>query len=107
MKNEFLISVIVPVYNIEKEYLERCVRSIMNQTYRKLEILLVDDGSTDGSGTVCDSLAKEDERIRVFHKENGGSSSARIVLIVRELPINRCLRTESFRWESSTKIFIC
>ena len=79
MKNEFLISVIVPVYNIEKEYLERCVRSVMNQTYRKLEILLVDDGSTDGSGTVCDSLAKEDERIRVFHKENGGSSSARNV----------------------------
>ena len=76
MNNDFLISVIVPVYNIQ-DYLERCVRSIMNQTYKNLEILLVDDGSTDGSGDLCERLAKEDERIRVFHKENGGSSSAR------------------------------
>ena len=71
------ISVIVPVYNIEKEYLKRCVRSICNQTYQNLEILLVDDGATDGSGAVCEQLAAEDSRIRVFHKENGGSSSAR------------------------------
>lgn len=71
-----LISVIVPVYNI-KEYLPRCVASICAQTYRKLEIILVDDGSTDGTGRLCDELAKKDERIRVFHKENGGSSSAR------------------------------
>ena len=70
------ISVIVPVYNIEK-YLERCVQSICNQTYQKLEIILVDDGSTDGSGALCDQLAQKDERIKVFHKENGGSSSAR------------------------------
>lgn len=76
MSNPFLISVIVPVYNIE-QYLERCVRSIMEQTYRDLEILLVDDGSTDQSGAICDRLAGEDARIRVFHKENGGSSSAR------------------------------
>lgn len=74
--NEFLISVIVPVYNIE-DYLERCIRSIMGQTYQNLEILLVDDGSTDSSGAICDRLAEEDSRIRVFHKENGGSSSAR------------------------------
>lgn len=71
-----LISVIVPVYNIE-ELLPRCVESICRQTYRKLEILLVDDGSTDGTGKLCDRLAAEDDRIRVFHKENGGSSSAR------------------------------
>ena len=71
-----LISVIVPVYNIEK-YLERCVNSIREQTYTNLEILLVDDGSTDRSGEICDALSKEDGRIRVFHKENGGSSSAR------------------------------
>lgn len=77
MSNEFLISVIVPVYNIEKEYLERCIRSICAQTYQNLEILLVDDGATDGSGAVCDKFAQEDSRIRVFHKENGGSSSAR------------------------------
>ena len=72
-----LISVIVPVYNIESEYLERCIRSICNQTYKNLEIILVDDGSNDGSGIICDKFAMEDSRIRVFHKENGGSSSAR------------------------------
>lgn len=73
-----LISVIVPVYNI-LEYLERCVKSIRCQTYRNLEILLVDDGSNDGTEKLCDRLAGEDERIRVIHKENGGSSSARNV----------------------------
>lgn len=71
-----LVSVIVPVYNI-KEYLPRCVRSILHQTYQNLEVILVDDGSTDGTGQLCDRLAQEDSRIRVFHKENGGSSSAR------------------------------
>lgn len=76
VKGNALISIIVPVYNI-MEYLPRCVYSIMAQTYRRLEILLVDDGSTDGTGELCDELARQDERIRVFHKENGGSSSAR------------------------------
>ena len=71
-----LISVIVPVYNI-KEYLPRCVSSILSQTYRNLELILVDDGSTDGTGALCDELAARDERVHVFHKENGGSSSAR------------------------------
>ncbi|MDD2970558.1 MAG: glycosyltransferase [Lachnospiraceae bacterium] len=71
-----LISVIVPVYNI-MDCLERCVKSICNQTYENLEIILVDDGSTDGTDKLCDELAKTDVRIRVFHKENGGSSSAR------------------------------
>lgn len=75
-KERPLISVIIPIYNI-KEYLERCVLSVCGQTYDHLEILLVDDGSTDGTGLLCDELAKRDERIRVFHKENGGSSSAR------------------------------
>ena len=60
---KFKISVIVPVYNI-KEYLERCVKSICEQTYSNLEIILVDDGSTDGTGELCDELAKQDERIR-------------------------------------------
>lgn len=76
MEEQPLISVIVPVYNII-EYLPRCVRSITAQTYENLEVLLVDDGSTDGTGELCDSLGAEDARIRVFHKENGGSSSAR------------------------------
>ena len=71
-----LITVIIPVYNI-MDCLERCVRSVCAQTWKHLEILLVDDGSTDGSGALCDRLAQEDGRIRVFHKENGGSSSAR------------------------------
>lgn len=71
-----LISVIVPVYNIE-QYVEECVDSIVNQTYRNLEIILVDDGSTDCSGEICDRLAAEDERIIVIHKQNGGLSSAR------------------------------
>lgn len=77
-----LISVIVPVYNV-KEYLPRCVASICAQTYRNLEIILVDDGSTDGTGRLCEELAATDERILVFHKENGGSSSARNLGIER------------------------
>ncbi len=76
MTHKPLITVIVPVYNI-LEYLPRCVHSVTAQTYTRLEIILVDDGSTDGTGELCDELAKEDARIRVFHKENGGSSSAR------------------------------
>lgn len=66
----------MPVYNII-EYLPRCVESLRKQTYDKIEILLVDDGSTDGTSALCDALAAEDVRIRVFHKQNGGSSSAR------------------------------
>lgn len=76
MKKENLISIIVPVYKVEK-FLKRCVDSITNQTYDNLEILLIDDGSPDGSPAICDELAKQDKRIRVFHKENGGVSSAR------------------------------
>ena len=71
-----LISIIVPVYNV-KLYLERCVKSICNQTYLNLQIILVDDGSTDGSGQVCDNLAEQDSRIVVVHKQNGGLSDAR------------------------------
>ena len=73
---EPLISVIVPVYNVER-YLKKCVDSIVAQTYRNLEIILVDDGSTDRSGEICDELSRTDDRIRVIHKENGGLSSAR------------------------------
>lgn len=76
MADKPLITVIVPVYNI-LEYLPRCVRSITAQTYPRLEIILMDDGSTDGTGELCDRLALEDSRIRVYHKKNGGSSSAR------------------------------
>lgn len=71
-----MISIIVPVFNIE-EYLPRCVKSLQDQTYPRTEILLVDDGSTDGTGPLCDRLAAADSRIRVIHQANGGSSSAR------------------------------
>ena len=71
-----LISVIVPVYNV-KEYLNTCVESILNQTYENLEVILVDDGSTDGSGEVCDSYAKTDTRVQVLHTKNGGPAAAR------------------------------
>lgn len=72
---KYKISVIVPVYNTEK-YLAGCVDTLTGQTYENLEILLVDDGSTDGSGKLCDMLALKDERIRAVHKENGGLISA-------------------------------
>lgn len=71
-----LISVIVPVYNVEK-YLDRCVQSIVDQTYRNLEIILVDDGSPDRCPAMCDAWAEKDSRIKVIHKENGGLSDAR------------------------------
>lgn len=71
-----LISVIVPVYRVEK-YLHRCVESILAQTYTNLEIILVNDGSPDNSGKICDKYAKKDSRIKVIHKKNGGVSSAR------------------------------
>lgn len=71
-----LISVILPIYNVET-FLPRCVESVMRQTYKNLEIILVDDGSTDGCPQLCDAYAKQDERIRVLHKANGGLSDAR------------------------------
>lgn len=71
-----LISVIVPIYNVE-QYVRKCVESICAQTYGFLEIILVDDGSTDSSGRICDELAKTDKRIKVIHKKNGGLSDAR------------------------------
>lgn len=70
------VSIVVPVYNI-KDYVTECVGSLLSQTYFDLEIILIDDGSTDGSAEVCDSLGKRDSRIKVFHKANGGLSSAR------------------------------
>lgn len=71
-----LISVIVPVYKVEK-YLDRCVQSIVDQTYRNLEIILVDDGSPDNCPAMCDAWAEKDKRVKVIHKENGGLSDAR------------------------------
>lgn len=71
-----MVTVIIPVYNVEK-YIEKCLNSVMNQTYRDLEILVIDDGSTDQSGIICDTIAQKDGRIRVIHQRNGGLSAAR------------------------------
>lgn len=78
---EELVSVIVPVYKVEK-YLSKCIESIINQTYKSLEIILIDDGSPDNCGNICDEYAKKDNRIRVIHKQNGGLSDARNAGIV-------------------------
>lgn len=73
---EELVSVIVPVFNVER-YLEDCLNGICAQTYKNLEIIVIDDGSTDGSPAICDAFAARDERVKVVHKENGGVSAAR------------------------------
>ena len=88
------ISVIVPVYRAES-FLRKCTDSILNQTFQDLELLLIDDGSPDHSGALCDQIAKEDPRVRVFHKDNGGVSSARPL----PTPTTGCPRTP---WRPST-----
>lgn len=76
MNHDDVISIIIPVYNVEN-YLERCLYTVLTQTYSYLQVILVDDGSTDSSGKLCDEYAKKDSRITVVHKTNGGLSSAR------------------------------
>lgn len=73
-----IISIIVPIYNVDK-YLSRCIESILNQSFKEFELILVDDGSSDNSGEICDIYASKDDRVKVLHKENGGVSSARNV----------------------------
>lgn len=76
MQEQDLITIVVPVYNVEK-YLKKCIESIIGQTYKKIEIILVDDGSTDDCKIICDEYKKKDNRIKVIHKKNGGLSDAR------------------------------
>lgn len=76
MNNQYLVSIIVPVYNASKT-LDRCVKSLIDQTYKNIEIILIDDGSQDNSGSLCDEYKLKDKRIKVIHKSNGGVSSAR------------------------------
>lgn len=73
---DYLVSIIVPVYKVEK-YIKRCVDSILEQSYTNFELILVDDGTPDNSGAICDSYQAKDQRVKVIHKENGGPSSAR------------------------------
>ena len=71
------LSIIVPIYKVPYNYLEKCIESIINQTYENLEIILIDDGSPDDCGLICDKYQKQDLRINVIHKQNGGLSQAR------------------------------
>lgn len=73
---ETQVSIIIPVYNVEP-YLRQCLDSVLGQTFKNFEVLLVNDGSTDGSGRICQEYVEKDNRIRYFEKENGGVSSAR------------------------------
>ena len=77
-KVDDMLSVIVPVYNME-QYVGECIQSILNQSYTNLECIIVDDGSTDGSGVICDQYAEKDSRVKVYHQKNTGRSSARNV----------------------------
>lgn len=82
------VSVIIPIYNVEN-YLEQCIESIRNQTICDIEIILVEDGSPDKSGELCDAYAKKDPRIRVYHKQNEGVSLARNFGIEKAIEIGR------------------
>lgn len=97
-----LISIIVPVYNVEK-YIFKCVDSIINQTYKNIEIILVDDGSTDRSGIICDEYKKKDNRVKVIHKKNGGLSDARNVGI-NEAKGNYLVFIDSDDWVTNNMI---
>ena len=71
-----MVSIIIPIYNVEK-YSDECITSVINQTYKNIEIILVDDGSPDNCGKICDNYALKDKRIKVIHEKNGGLSFAR------------------------------
>lgn len=86
---EILVSVIIPVYNVEN-YLSKCVDSLINQSYKNIEIILVDDGSQDNSGNICDEYAKNDSRIKVIHTENQGVSSARNIGLIVSSGVGIC-----------------
>ena len=83
MDRQQLVSVIIPVYNV-KDFLVKCLESVCGQTYKNMEIFLVDDGSTDGCGAICDAYAKKDSRVKVIHQANSGLSEARNAALDRK-----------------------
>lgn len=80
MNNQTLVSIVVPIYKVPEKYLCQCIESCINQTLRDLEIILVDDGSPDKCGEICEEYAKIDARIKVIHKENGGLAGNHLLL---------------------------
>lgn len=104
--NEPLVSIIVPVYNAE-QYLERCINSILHQEYQNYELLLIDDGSTDASSTMCDAYAKKDSRIQVFHQKNSGVSASRnYALDICQGKYIQFLDSDDWITSDSTKLFV-
>ncbi len=112
-----LISIVVPVYNVQM-YLQECLDSLLAQTYGKTEILLIDDGSSDLSGSICDTYARKDKRIRVFHTENQGVSAARnrgieeatgeyVVFVDSDDKIHPQLLESYVKWEDPNSVFLC
>ena len=100
------VSVIIPVYNVEK-YLNRCVDSVLNQTYKNLEIILVDDGSLDKSPQICEEYASKDSRVKVIHKKNGGLSSARNAALNSKLRGDYVTFVDSDDWIENDTIDYC
>ncbi len=101
-----MISIIIPVYNVEK-YLRRCVDSVLNQTYKDIEVVLVDDGSPDGCPSICDEYARKDKRVTVIHKPNGGLSSARNAALDSELRGKYVAFLDSDDWFEDDTIEYC
>ncbi len=101
-----LVSIIIPVFNTER-YLRRCVASVLNQTYRELDIILVDDGSTDACPDICDEFALNDHRVRVIHKENGGQSSARNLALNSGLLGEYATFVDSDDWIDNNTVEYC
>lgn len=101
-----IVSVIIPVYKVPEEYLRRCIESVIGQTLKEIEIILVDDGSPDNCGAICDEYALKDSRIRVFHKGNGGVSSARNLGLDKAIG-KFIMFVDSDDWIENNSIAVC
>ena len=99
MENKAFVSVIVPIYN-SAQYLRKCIDSILVQSYRDLELLLINDGSEDASGAICDDYAQIDHRVRVFHQENSGVSAARNIMELIFFLLIRMIMCKASIWKN-------